>query len=221
MVAASASRLRWLAVPAVAIVFLLGVWVAGGLITNSFKGSMALTAAWVVLFGLVCLAIAIRVRALRVPVIGAFLATAALAGGYLAWTTLRDTVVHEQLAIGAPASSHPGPRANVELRAGTFESLEHSSHGRAAVVQTRKGKRFLTLTDFSTSPGPDLRVRIVPGQAGNGGADGARDLGALKGNKGNQQYELPAGLDLGRYTSVVIWCRAFSAGFARATLAPA
>jgi hypothetical protein len=44
------------------------------------------------------------------------------------------------------------------------------------------------------------------------------DLGALKGNKGNQQYALPRDLDLERFTTVVIWCRAFSVNFARAPL---
>ncbi len=61
----------------------------------------------------------------------------------------------------------------------------------------------------------------MPGDGSNGAVEGARDLGALKGNKGNQQYVLPAGADLSRYRSVVIWCRAFSAAFARARLAPA
>ena len=83
------------------------------------------------------------------------------------------------------------------------------------------GKRRLTLTHFSTSAGPDLRVRIVIGEGnGDGGSNGARDLGALKGNKGNQQYKLPGDVDLTRYKTVVIWCRAFSAGFAKATLGP-
>jgi len=35
---------------------------------------------------------------------------------------------------------------------------------------------------------------------------------------GNQQYDLPRGLDLGRYSTVVVWCRAFSVNFARAPL---
>ena len=45
------------------------------------------------------------------------------------------------------------------------------------------------------------------------------DLGALKGNKGNQQYEIGADGGLDRFDTVVIWCRAFSVGFAAATLA--
>jgi hypothetical protein len=211
---------RWLAAPLVAALFVLGVWVAGGQITDSFRGAMALTAAWVVVFGAGCAALAVRRRRLRLPVLGAFALSAALMGGFLAWSTLRDKVVHERVAIGAPASAHPAT-GNVELRRGAFESLEHASRGEARVVELAGGPRVLTLTRFSTSPGPDLRVRIVPGDSSNGSADGARDLGALKGNKGDQQYDLPARLDLRRYTSVVIWCRAFSAGFARASLVPA
>jgi hypothetical protein len=47
------------------------------------------------------------------------------------------------------------------------------------------------------------------------------DLGGLKGNRGDQQYTVPADVDLPRYRTVVIWCRAFSVLFARAPLARA
>jgi hypothetical protein len=209
----NAGPARWLAAPAVAAIFVAGVWVAGGLLTNSFKAAMALTTLWFVLSGAACLALAIRRRSLRGPVIGAYVASAAAVGGYLAWTTLRDTVVHERVAL--PLGG------NVELARGEFTSIEHSSRGVASVVRLRDGGRVLTLTRFSTSPGPDLRVRLVAGQSEDGASEGARDLGALKGNKGNQQYTLPAGADLRRYGAVVIWCRAFSAAFAKADLVPA
>jgi hypothetical protein len=202
------SATRWLAAPVVVAVFVLGVWVAGGQITNSFKASMALTAAWVLVFGAACTAVALKSRALRAPVLSAFVVSAVAVGGFLAWTTLRDKVVHEKLATG------------VQLRAGRFRSLEHSSRGLASIVELRDGRRLLTLRDFSTSPGPDLRVRLVLGGSTDGGSDGALDLGALKGNKGDQQYELPRGAD-DRYGTVVIWCRAFSAGFASAALTAA
>jgi Electron transfer DM13 len=202
------SATRWLAAPVVIALFVLGVWVAGGEITNSFKASMALTAAWVLLFGAACAAVALKSRPLRAPVIGAFVLSVVVVGGFLAWTTLRDKVVHEKLATG------------VLVRAGRFRSLEHSSHGLASIVVLADGRRLLTLRDFSTSPGPDLRVRLVVGNSTDGGSDRALDLGALKGNKGDQQYKLPKGAD-GRYGTVVIWCRAFSAGFASAALTAA
>jgi hypothetical protein len=201
--------IRWLAAPAVAAVFVLGVWVTGGLITNSFKAAMALTAAWFALSAAACLTIAVKERPLRLPVLGAYALSAAAVGGFLAWTTLRDRVVHERLPVG------------IELTGGTFESIEHASSGRAAIVRVAGGERRLTLSRFSTAPGPDLRVRLIVGNGRDGASAGARDLGALKGNKGDQQYRLPADLDLGRYGAVVIWCRAFSAAFAKADLTPA
>jgi hypothetical protein len=207
------SPARWLAAPAVAAVFVAGVWVTGGVVTDSFKAAMALTALWFAASAAACMAIGVRRRALRVPVIAAYLVSAGAVGGYLAWTTLRDTVVHERVAVAGGA--------NVQLATGTFQSIEHDSRGVAAVVRLRDGTRVLTLTRFSTSPGPDLRVRLVVGRSEDGGSDGARDLGALKGNKGEQQYSVPAGVDLRKYGAVVIWCRAFSAAFAKADLRPA
>ncbi|MFL5913517.1 MAG: DM13 domain-containing protein [Gaiellaceae bacterium] len=225
--AAARRRTRWLAAPIVAAFFVTGVWVAGGLITDDFKLAMALTLVWGLGFGIACVAVAWRRPDLRVPVVGAYLLSAAVVGGFLAWTTLRDRVVHETVATGVPTSvvRHDGRRApaheNVQLASGRFISLEHESRGKANVVRLANGERRVTLTGFSTSPGPDLRVRVTVGAGnGNGGSAKAKDLGGLKGNKGDQQYKLPRGVDLTRYRTVVIWCRAFSAGFAEATLIP-
>ena len=95
---------RWLAAPAVAVVFVAGVWVSGGLLTNDFRSAMALTALWFAASGAAAVAIAVRRRPLRVPVIGAYLGSAAVVGGYLAWTTLRDKVVHERVVVCAAAA---------------------------------------------------------------------------------------------------------------------
>ena len=211
------------AVPAVAAVLMLGVWVAGGVISDDYRISMALTAVWFLLSGAVCLVIARHVRPLRVAVLATYVLTAGAVGAYLAATTLQDRVVDEQVVTAAPAPAAPpargmeAPARAVELASGRFRSHEHATSGRAAVVRLADGRRFLTLTSFATSAGPDLRVRLVPGGSFDGGADGAVDVGALKGNRGDQQYRLPAGTRLeGR--NVVIWCRAFSAPFGSAPL---
>jgi hypothetical protein len=60
-------------------------------------------------------------------------------------------------------------------------------------------------------------VRIVPGDSSDGGRSGNVDLGALKGNRGDQQYAIPRRADVAGAT-VVIWCRAFSASFGSARL---
>ena len=197
---------RLLAIPIVAGVIASGVWVAGGLLTNDFRASMALTAVWFGTTGLVCLLVARRSRSLRVPVLASYLVTVALIGGYLGLTTVRDREADERLASGT------------ELVRGGFRAAEHHTQGTAAIVQTAGGDRYLTLTGFQTAAGPDLRVRLVPGDTTDGGANGAVDLGALKGNRGNQQYRIPEEVShQGR--AVVIWCRAFSAPFGRAWLA--
>jgi hypothetical protein len=71
----------------------------------------------------------------------------------------------------------------VRLVRGCFTSGKHATHGTAAIVRLRDGRRFLTLTSFSTSRGPDLRARLAPARTLNGSASDAVDLGALKGNR--------------------------------------
>jgi hypothetical protein len=172
---------------------------------------MALVAVWYAAAGAGVLVAGLRRRSLRAPLWTGYAITAAAVGAFLAWTTLRDRVVHERILVGVPATQvarAPGaaPPAVVTLRRGRFASGEHETRGVAAVVRRRDGTRYLTLTGFDTSPGPDLRVRVGPGD---------RDLGALKGNRGDQQYRLPRGADV---ATVTIWCRAFSASFGSARL---
>jgi hypothetical protein len=159
---------------------------------------MALVAVWYALAAAGTYAIARRRSLLAVPVVAGYLLAAGGAGLYLAYSTFADRVVDETVVTG-PASA-----------AGTFTSGAHETSGRAAVVG-----RMLTLTGFETDAGPDLRVRLVPGRNDDGGA--GIDLGALKGNKGDQQYALPAGAPTEDVT-VVIYCRAFSVNFGSAYL---
>jgi hypothetical protein len=161
-----------------------------------------------------------RAPATRVPVLGTYLLTAGIVGTLLALTTLRDRVVHERVVRGAPATvvrARDATPAAVELARGRFRSREHATTGTAAIVRLPDGRRFVTLTSFETSPGPDLRVRLTRGDALDGGAGGTIDLGALKGNRGDQQYTIPAGAAVAGRT-VLIWCRAFSAPFGSARL---
>jgi len=202
------SPLALLAAPLVAATVVAGVWLAGGVVSDDFRASMALTAGWLAVSGTACVLVARRSRPLRVPVLAAFLLTALAVGTYLAATTLRDRVVHERVLTVVPA--------DLQAR-GRFRSHEHATAGTASVVRAPDGRRVLTLTSFSTSPGPDLRVRLVQGDSFDGGTDGAVDLGGLKGNRGDQQYTLPSGVDPTAHT-VVIWCRAFSAAFGSAML---
>jgi hypothetical protein len=223
-------------VPLVLVLLAGGVWVTGGLITDDFKLSMALTAAWILTLGAGCVALARRRRELARWLLGSYLVATALLGGYLAMSLLFDHEVNEQVVTAdVPASvaarhveqpaarrarhAAPASARNVLLGRGQFASVSHSGRGTASAIDRAKGGRVLTLTNFQVENGPDLRVLLVAGTAtGAGDIGDHKDLGALKGNIGNQQYEIPAGLDLGRYRRVVIWCRAFSVNFARAGL---
>jgi Electron transfer DM13 len=211
--------LRLLAIPATVVIVVAGIWITGAVLTNDFTLAMRLTAGWMALAGLIAVAIAFRSRAFRWPVLGAYAATIFVVGGYLSVSMFSDDVVNEQVAVAAPrAPSSSAPR-NVLLSAGGFDSVRHEAMGRAQAIELARGGRVLTLTNFEVDNGPDLRVYLVAGPARTEGeVDEFEDLGGLKGNVGNQQYEIPDELDLRRYSTVVIWCRAFSVLFSRAPL---
>ncbi len=112
------------------------------------------------------------------------------------------------------------PPGNTAVASGSFVDLAHPGSGIATVVDLADGGMVLTLTDFETDSGPDLRVYLT---AQDPSADGEIgdfvDLGALKGNVGDQQYEIPDDVDVDALPNAVVWCRAFAVGFTSATLA--
>ena len=213
---------RLAVVPLVALVVAAGVWVTGAVLTQDATLAMVLTGLWLGLAGALALAVGWRRRPFAVPVIGAYLVSASVLGGYLLYTSTVDQVVDENVVVAAPrptstASSSPGaatpPAGPVEVVAGNFTDQAHNTSGRATLIEQPTGDRVVTLTQFQTDPGPDVRVYLVPDPGGS--VKDAVDLGGLKGNKGNQQYDVPAGAEAG---AVVIWCRAFTVAFGTATL---
>jgi hypothetical protein len=67
--------------------------------------------------------------------------------------------------------------------------------------------------DFEVGPGPKFHVYLVPEKTVVPSTNVARtmyvDLGRLKAFKGGQNYPVPAGVDLAKFESVVIWCEQF------------
>ncbi|HVQ95123.1 MAG TPA: DM13 domain-containing protein [Mycobacteriales bacterium] len=125
-------------------------------------------------------------------------------------------------AAGRSTAPAGGP---VTLASGQLISHEHATSGTVRIVGLPDGSRVLRLESLDTSNGPDLRVwltdaPVIRGSAGWHVFDdgGYLSLGRLKGNKGNQNYPLPADLDLSRYVSVTIWCDRFNVSFGAATL---
>jgi Electron transfer DM13 len=212
-----APALRLVLVPLVAAAVAAGIWVAGGVLTNDFRLSMVFTGLWLGVVALVGIAVALRWRPLALPVLGTAIVTVAGITGYLLYASSVDRVVDEQVAVAAPAAAAPQAGLNVALGRGVFEDGAHATTGNATLIELAGGGTVLTLTRFETDPGPDLRVYLVTGGADELGD--VVDLGALKGNRGDQQYDVSASVDTERYRTVVIWCRAFSVAFGSAGLA--
>ena len=146
---------------------------------------------------------------------------ALIVAGGAAWYAFRperlfiNQRVNEQFPTASAAMSS-------QVATGEFHNGAHETKGTAAVFQLADGKKTLRLTNFATSNGPDVHVYLV---AANDAKDndavtkaGFVDLGSLKGNIGDQNYELPGNADLAKYRAVTIWCKRFSVNFGTAPL---
>ena len=151
----------------------------------------------------------------------------------LAWYALRPELlfVNKSVSEGFPATaaaalpqSSNAPAAPRPLASGEFKGHAHETHGTAAIFEV-EGKRILRLTDFMTSNGPDVHVYLVAAPNAMDDATVKKsefiDLGSMKGNIGNQNYDVPNNVDLRKYQAVTIWCARFSVNFATAPLTAA
>jgi len=140
-----------------------------------------------------------------------------------AWWAFRPEklFINQQVSEAAPAGV--GAEA-APLYTGKLESREHPTNGRTTIYTDAGGKKYLRLTDFATSNGPDVHVVLVKAEEPAmskiivpGNLDFV-ELGSLKGNQGDQNYDLPAGADLEKYQAVAIYCERFHAIFGVARL---
>jgi Electron transfer DM13 len=110
------------------------------------------------------------------------------------------------------------------LETGTFHGKVHQTSGRATIYQESEGKLILRLTNFKTSNGPDVHVILVAVKDAEDDANFLKnntervELGKLKGNEGDQNYEIPARTDLAKFQTVSIYCERFNANFGAAPL---
>jgi hypothetical protein len=146
--------------------------------------------------------------------------------GGIGWYAFRPELlfvrkqVNESLPVAAAQTSAPLRT----LASGRFHSVAHETRGTAAILRLTDGSRILRFTEFATSNGPDVRVYLVaaPDAADNATVKraGFVELGRLKGTDGDQNYDVPADLDLSKYRAVTIWCKRFAVNYATAPLAP-
>lgn len=94
-----------------------------------------------------------------------------------------------------------------------FDAVHHGT-GTASIIEIGEKSYVRFEEDFVVANGPDLFV----GFGKDGTYISGSEIGALKGNKGSQNYELSEGFESGKYNEVWVWCRAFSEPFAKASL---
>ena len=111
-----------------------------------------------------------------------------------------------------------------KIKSGSFLGVDrfHKGSGEATIYRLEDGSYALRLENFESTNGPDLHIILSPhpnpGSAGEVKTPGYVDLGKLKGNIGNQNYEIPAGTNVNSQMSVVIYCVPFSVVFSVASL---
>jgi hypothetical protein len=140
-----------------------------------------------------------------------------------AWWAFRPEKlwINQKVDEPAPFASTADPQP---LFTGTLEGKAHQTSGRATIYKTPDGKQYLRLTDFTTSNGPDVHVLLARGEDQSLNQEIVKDalegveLGLLKGNQGDQNYDLQASVDLQKYNAVVIYCERFHAIFGVAKL---
>ena len=140
----------------------------------------------------------------------------------LTFATLALFIAGLFLYMGAAQAQEKGSKV---LAKGEFHNADKAGKGTATIYQLADGKRILRLSNFAADNGPDLHVRLIKADDAKDTASVAKtdhvELGKLKGNKGDQNYDVPESVDLGKYKVISIWCNRFSVNFAAAPLTAA
>jgi hypothetical protein len=90
----------------------------------------------------------------------------------------------------------------------------HNAEGKAKILTLSTGSPILRLEDFRSTNGPDVHLYLSTDKQ----ASDFIDLGRLKANIGNQNYQIPLDTDFNKYKYVLIWCQPFSVLFGSAQL---
>ena len=140
--------------------------------------------------------------------------------------SMMDDIMNAAAAMQDAPADEAMPAEPRVLAAGNFVDADavHKGSGTASLYALSNGRHVVRFEDFRTTNGPALVVYLTkhpsPSSADDVIDGGFINLGKLKGNVGNQNYEIPAGTDVSEYGSVVIWCELFGVLFSPAALAP-
>ena len=126
--------------------------------------------------------------------------------------------VVEPMPVTPSGGGGPAPEL---VASGSFRDGDrfHQGSGSAKLYRVAQG-HLLRFEDFRVTNGPALHVLLATNLLPTNRHDlgDYLDLGDLKGNVGDQNYQVPAATDLSGYASVVIYCKPFHVVFATAPL---
>ncbi len=129
----------------------------------------------------------------------------------------QDTTINETMTSTMDSSKNTEQNENKNILVGDFMGVNdgiHNAEGKAKILTLSDGSQIIRLEDFRSTNGPDVHLYLST----NKQASDFIDLGRLKANIGNQNYQIPVNTDYNKYKYVLIWCQPFSVLFGSAQL---
>ena len=151
----------------------------------------------------------------RIAGAGVVVLVGAAVAWYLGSPLFIKSYAEEALPVATAAPS--GAVRTIAVGELGFVDSVHNGKGPVKIVEVG-GTRFVRFENVAIQNGPDLHVYLSPDTGGKYVDATSLYLGPLKATNGSFNYELPANVDLARYHSVIVWCRAFSVLFTWADL---
>jgi len=134
------------------------------------------------------------------------------------WWAFRPEKLWINQTVNEPApfdtSADPQP-----ILTGRFEGNAKQTNGRATIYK-KPGEEYLHLSDFTAPSGPDIHVALVHDDPQAKSKLDSLDLGPLKANQGDQNYNLPGDTDPDKYDAVLIYAERPHTVFGLAKLEP-
>ena len=128
----------------------------------------------------------------------------------------QNTTINENMTTTMDISQNT-IEENKNLLVGNFMGVNdgiHNAEGYAKILTLSDGSQILRLEDFRSTNGPDVHLYLSTDKQ----ASDFVDLGRLKANNGDQNYQIPIDTDFNKYKYVLIWCQPFSVLFGSAQL---
>lgn len=142
-------------------------------------------------------------RRILIAVIFIFVLAGALVLWYLVSPLFLNKVVDEKASAGEV----------LYLSSFVDADAVHKVSGLAKIVSVGNSKE-LQFENFQATNGPDLKVYLSKDL----NAEKYYSLGDLKGNIGNQNYDIPNEVNIKDYDYILIWCERFSVLFGSARI---